>query len=307
MSLLVRRLSQVAVRQAGEADGIHFVLQSGRCVRSRRRPTGTRGVAGIVAEVVPTDDDAGEGVPLRACLIALVAGALVSVSVPDRAAGGSLGQACSVGYVDARLSWGEKCLRVGEYCKIGNPEYHAYGFACPASGYLTDYAGARTRAKAPAASSPGSLTTVLISPRTRNADCLRGTSPDRRCSPGAYYRQLTTSVICSPGFRTSTIRDVPQSEKFAVEREYGMPQTYYGYSIEIDHIVPLELGGSNAIANLFPEPGSGPDSYHVKDQLEDRLHDAVCAGTIDLQAARLGIATNWLAYYRRLFGPRHAG
>jgi hypothetical protein len=229
------------------------------------------------------------------------------VLVPGGAAGGPLRQGCSGGYVDAQLSWGEKCLRVGEYCKVGNAEYRAYGFACPASGYRTYYGGAKTRTKTPAASGAGALTTVLISDRTKTADCFQGTSPDRRCSPGAYYRQLSRSVICSPGFRTSTIRDVPQSEKFEVEREYGMPERYYGYSIEIDHIVPLELGGSNAIANLFPEPGSGPDNYHAKDQLEDRLHDAVCAGTISLRNARRGIATDWLAFYRRLFGPGHAG
>src|SRR5436190_1710291 len=38
---------------------------------------------------------------------------------------------CPPGYVDAMLSWGEKCLHEGEFCKVGNPEYHAYGFDCP--------------------------------------------------------------------------------------------------------------------------------------------------------------------------------
>ena len=46
----------------------------------------------------------------------------------------------------------------------------------------------------------------------------------------------------------------------------------YGRTIEIDHLIPLELGGSNDIANLFPEPGFGTASYRVKDQLENRLH-----------------------------------
>jgi hypothetical protein len=43
---------------------------------------------------------------------------------------------CSAGYVHARLSWGEKCLRAGEFCKIGNREYLRYGFYCPATGHL---------------------------------------------------------------------------------------------------------------------------------------------------------------------------
>jgi hypothetical protein len=109
-------------------------------------------------------------------------------------------------------------------------------------------------------------------------------------------------VICSPSFHTSTIRNVPQSEKFQVEHEYGMAASYYGYTIEIDHIVPLELGGSNSIANLFPEPGSGAANYHAKDALENRAKAAVCAGQLPLTAARRGFGTNWEALYRRLFG-----
>jgi Excalibur calcium-binding domain len=43
---------------------------------------------------------------------------------------------CSAGYVSAHLSWGARCLRAGEFCKVGNVEYRAYGFDCPASGHL---------------------------------------------------------------------------------------------------------------------------------------------------------------------------
>ena len=48
----------------------------------------------------------------------------------------SASKTCSAGYVHANRSWGEKCLRAGQFCKVGNPEYHAYGFACPPSGHL---------------------------------------------------------------------------------------------------------------------------------------------------------------------------
>jgi hypothetical protein len=164
---------------------------------------------------------------------------------------------------------------------------------------------------APAGSSPGAQSaptptsvgrTVLLGPRTRSSGCRRGQEPDRRCSPGAYYSGLTAAGICSSTFRTGTIRDVPQSEKFAVEREYGMAARPYGRTIEIDHIVALELGGSNDIANLFPEPGSGPADYHVKDRLETRAHDTVCAGRLSLRTAQLSMAVDWEAFYRRLFG-----
>jgi hypothetical protein len=86
-----------------------------------------------------------------------------------------------------------------------------------------------------------------------------------------------------------------------------MPAAYHGRSIEIDHIVSLELGGSNNVANLFPEPGSGAANYHRKDQLENRLHDMVCAGSISMRTAQRSIARDWEALYRRVFGTAPTG
>jgi hypothetical protein len=114
------------------------------------------------------------------------------------------------------------------------------------------------------------------------------------------------AVICFGSFRTPAIRDVAQSEKYAVESEYGMIARLYGYTIEIDHIVPLELGGSNSIANLFPEPGSGRANYHVKDLLENKLHDLVCGGAMTLRTAQPGIAVNWQALYKKISGESPA-
>ena len=120
-----------------------------------------------------------------------------------------------------------------------------------------DGTAAPVRLAAPAAVSLG--TTLLISPRTKTSHCKLGPDPDRACSPGAYYSKLTKAVLCSSSFHTSTIRNVPESEKFAVEAEYGIEPGHYGSSLEIDHIVSLELGGSNDIANLYPEKlNAGP-------------------------------------------------
>ena len=48
----------------------------------------------------------------------------------------SIAKICSAGYVHANLSWGQKCLRAGEFCKVGNSEYKRYGFVCPSTGHL---------------------------------------------------------------------------------------------------------------------------------------------------------------------------
>lgn len=143
--------------------------------------------------------------------------------------------------------------------------------------------------------------TVLLARQTKTSGCKLGPNPDRRCSPGAYSSGLNRSVLCSPGFHTSTIRNVSDSERHAVEVEYGLQPRGYGSTLEIDHIISLELGGSNTIANLYPERAPG---YGVKDKLENRLHQMVCSGSITLRAAQQGIALNWQTLYARVFGTR---
>jgi len=152
---------------------------------------------------------------------------------------------------------------------------------------------------------PGTIdvgTTVLLQTRTRTNGCTLGALPDRRCSPGAYYSKLTRPVICAATFRTSSVRNVPDSEKNQVEIEYGLAPRPYGPTLEIDHIVSLELGGSNGIANLFPERAAAHPGFHVKDVLENKLHTLVCGGQMALRTAQRQIAANWEGLYKEVFG-----
>ena len=149
--------------------------------------------------------------------------------------------------------------------------------------------------------------TVLLAKRTKTSGCKLGPNPEHRCSPGAYYSKLTKTVVCSSSFRTGSIRNVPQSEKYEVEREYGMMPKLYGRTLEIDHIVSLELGGSNDIANLFPEKASPAPGYRVKDKLENKLDSLVCSGSMSLRSAQRGIATNWQKLYKSVYGVPAAG
>jgi hypothetical protein len=75
----------------------------------------------------------------RLFVAALAAAALAAggaTAQPAVASPAHVAKTCSRGYVHARLSWGEKCLRAGEFCKVGNREYLKYGFYCPATGHL---------------------------------------------------------------------------------------------------------------------------------------------------------------------------
>jgi hypothetical protein len=71
---------------------------------------------------------------------------------------------------------------------------------------------------------------------------------------------------------------------------------------EVDHLISLELGGSNRPANLWPEPYDIVWNAKVKDKLENRLHKMVCAGEIDLSTAQKAIAKDWIAAYQQYEG-----
>ena len=120
-------------------------------------------------------------------------------------------------------------------------------------------------------------------------------TPNRALTPGAALA-VGTARICVRGY-ASSVRDVPESEKDAVYARYGIPHVAYRH--EVDHLVSLELGGSNVISNLWPEPYAGRWGARTKDVLEDRLHDLVCSGTIGLRHAQHLEARNWVAAYKR--------
>jgi hypothetical protein len=68
---------------------------------------------------------------MKRLLVALVAAASIAIAGGAGAAPAAQAKTCSAGYVHANLSWGEKCLRVGQYCKrSGDREYHRYRFHC---------------------------------------------------------------------------------------------------------------------------------------------------------------------------------
>lgn len=119
----------------------------------------------------------------------------------------------------------------------------------------------------------------------------QGGLPDLSCTTGAVFANATVAQICKPGYAGS-VRDVPQSEKDQVFAEYGIAQHPSG-AYEVDHLVSLELGGSNDIANLWPEAATPKPGFHEKDKVEGYLHNQVCSGEMALKDAQAGIAKNW--------------
>lgn len=142
---------------------------------------------------------------------------------------------------------------------------------------------------------------ISIGHRTKTTGCMAHDGlPDSACTPGAIFADATKDQICTPGY-SKNVRDVPDQEKGAVYAEYGIA-THSPGQYEVDHLISLELGGSNDIANLWPEAAEPRPGFHEKDQVENYLHDEVCRGTISMQQAQAQIATDWLAVYASMPG-----
>ena len=83
---------------------------------------------------------------------------------------------------------------------------------------------------------------------------------------------LTTdaNIVCVRGY-ASSVRKVPESLKRTVFLSYGITKRS-GDDWEVDHLISLELGGSNSIRNLWPESGTTmPLNYRAKDSPLERI------------------------------------
>jgi hypothetical protein len=124
--------------------------------------------------------------------------------------------------------------------------------------------------------------------------------PNHSLTPGAT-RPVSMQDICSMPHE-EVVRAVPSSLRQQVFREYGIvnprPEDY-----EIDYLITPGLGGTEDIHNLWPEPTSSSAwNAGAKDALEERLHELVCDGQLDLPTAQRAIATDWITAYKKYLG-----
>lgn len=157
------------------------------------------------------------------------------------------------------------------------------------------------------------VTTESTVPETVVADQPRielflGVYPNPALTPGRVRPEATAAELCDKGFRTGRHRNVSGSMKEAVRRRYGIESKRSDWcnterGCEIDHLVPLLLGGSNDIENLWPQPYEGEWNAHHKDQLEVRAKKLLCQGKITLEEAQNAFRGDWREGYRRFVAP----
>jgi hypothetical protein len=153
---------------------------------------------------------------MRLRLPVLIAIALTSVVVAAASPASSATSApsaqlksCSAGFVHAKLSWGEKCLHAGEFCKVGNLEYRVYGFSCPASGHLVSSSaiGASKTTTRPVATTPSPTSTSMTTTTTATTTT-RSTTTTAAPTP-APPPTTTTQAPAPPPATTATPAPVP--------------------------------------------------------------------------------------------------
>lgn len=136
------------------------------------------------------------------------------------------------------------------------------------------------------ASSHSTATTAERHPVPGQPDPLH---PSAALTPGATFAGVTKDQVCVAGYSAS-VRSVSDSTRDQVFAEYNLASANRG-DYEVDHLISLELGGSNDIKNLWPQPlhDSGHDDAVDKDELENQLHSLVCNGEVSLTDAQTAI------------------
>ena len=123
--------------------------------------------------------------------------------------------------------------------------------------------------------------------------------PDPSLTPGEAFPDVTAAQVCVPGY-SAGVRSVSTAEKAQVYARYGIP--WVTGQDEVDHFISLELGGDNALTNLWPEPYLPVPGAHQKDTVENYLHAQVCKGAMTLRQAQQAITGDWYAVYVKIAG-----
>jgi hypothetical protein len=152
-------------------------------------------------------------------------------------------------------------------------------------------------------STPEKQNVPTIGTRTKSSGCIsQNALPDKDCTPGAIIAEATKEQICVSGYSQS-VRNVSEKTKNEVYASYNITSHPTG-AYEVDHLISLELGGSNDISNLWAEPANPKPGFHEKDKVENYLHKQVCDGKISLQDAQIEIANDWLPVYNQLLSSQ---
>ena len=119
--------------------------------------------------------------------------------------------------------------------------------------------------------------------------------PNSFSTPGATTK-ASVKEICAAGYETS-VKPVAGWQKTAALERYGIrPESFNG---ELDHLVPVSLGGSNEPENLWPMHAAGDMTPAAKARLAEKLKLMVCDGQLSLKDAQNAFKKDWTKAYKQ--------
>jgi hypothetical protein len=129
--------------------------------------------------------------------------------------------------------------------------------------------------------------------------------PDKNLTGGAASIR-TRERIAACGHAKDNRGQMTRERQDEVLKRYGLPTGAHP-DYEIDHLIPLCLGGSDDPSNLWPQPKRRMEATwnaEAKDRLERRMCNMVCAGQIDIATAQEDFASDWIAAYQEYYKGR---
>lgn len=127
--------------------------------------------------------------------------------------------------------------------------------------------------------------------------------PNAELTPG---RVDTTdrALICQATYSKDN-RRVSGGTKDRVYDRYGVKKSNCRMDCKIDHLIPIAIGGSNDIRNLWPHEYGAEWSVYEKTRLEVRLRKAVCKQNMDVADAQNCIRNDWTKCYVKFYPGDH--
>src|SRR5471032_3458172 len=89
--------------------------------------------------------------------------------------------------------------------------------------------------------------------------------------------------VCAADFEASVKPIAKWQKEQALERYGKRPEDFTG---DLDYLIPVSLGGSNDVENLWPLPDNKDMGPAQKKELDLKLHQMVCDKTLTLKAAQ---------------------
>ena len=123
--------------------------------------------------------------------------------------------------------------------------------------------------------------------------------PDPVLTPGVVA-STDTVLVCEKDYPARS-RNVSNTKKNKVYQAYKVKKELCIKGCKIDHLIPLSIGGSNDIANLWPHEYGADWTVFEKTRLEVRLRKEVCTGKMPITEAQECVRKDWTQCFSRFY------